>query len=92
MTTATTPASAALSRETEFVTRAAWRAGVLGAVNALFVILAVRAILLVAVVGALVLAWTVAKSADPIPYPSLIMLVVYGLLVVIPVVWLSSRR
>jgi uncharacterized membrane protein len=85
-TTTATPPSA------EYVHRAAWKAGVMGALNLLAVVLAVRLILLVAVVGALILAWSVVKATDPVPYPSLIMLVVYGLLVVIPVVWLSSRR
>jgi hypothetical protein len=63
----------------------------MGAFNALAVVLAVRVILLVAVIGALILAWTVLKAADPVAWPSLVMLVVYCLFVVCPVVWLSSR-
>ena len=87
-TTTTKP----VSRETEYVHRAAWKAGVMGSLNVLFAVLAVRTILLFAVVGAFVLTWTVVKAPDPITTPSLIILAVYGLLVVLPVVWLSSRR
>ena len=91
MTTATqssTP-SAPVSHETEFVTRAAWRAGVLGAVNALFVILAVRAILLVAVVGAFYLTVIAINAPDPWRVGTL---AVYAILVVLPTAWLASRR
>jgi uncharacterized membrane protein len=63
-TNSATP-NAPVSRETEYVTRAAWRAGILGALNALFIVLAVRAILLVAVVGAIILASAVMASPDP---------------------------
>jgi hypothetical protein len=71
--------------------RSAWKAGVMGALNAIAVILAIRVILLVSVIGALILAFTVLKAPDPVAWPSLVMLVVYCLFVVCPVVWLSSR-
>jgi hypothetical protein len=84
------------TREGEYIHRAAWKAGVLGAVNVLVALVAVRLILLIAVIGAITLAWAVVpaliKATDPIAWPALIMLVVYGFLVVIPLVWLSSRR
>jgi hypothetical protein len=71
------------------VTRSAWKAGVLGALNALFIVLAVRAILLVAVVGAIVLASAVMATPDPWRLGAL---GIYALVVVVPTVWLSSRR
>lgn len=76
----------------EYVHRNAWKAGVMGSLNVLFAVIAARFILLVAVAGALILAWPVAKAPDPIAIPALIMLGVYCLLVVIPMVWLASRR
>jgi hypothetical protein len=84
---ATTPPSAPVSHET--VTRAAWRSGVLGALNALFIILAVRAILLVSVIGAFYL--TVIAIDRPDPW-RMAALAIYCVVTVIPVVWLSSRR
>ena len=75
--------------QTEFVTRSAWKQGVLGALNALFVILAVRAILLVAVVGAIILASAVMASPDPWRLGAL---AIYAAVVVVPTVWLSARR
>lgn len=89
---ATTTATTAPNPPAEYVHRAAWKAGVLGSLNVLAVVLAVRIILLVAVIGALILAWAALHTPETVPYPALIMLVVYGLLVVVPVVWLSSRR
>ena len=92
----TTPSStpkASVSRETEYVHRAAWKAGVMGALNLLAVVLAVRLVLLVAVIGAL---WLAKLSLDvptgPMQMPALIMLGVYCGAVVIPMVWLSSRK
>jgi hypothetical protein len=73
----------------EFVTRSAWRTGVLGALNALFVVLAIRLILLVATVGAIILATAVMASPDPWRLGAL---AIYTLVVVVPMVWLSSRR
>src|SRR5262245_2960546 len=73
----------------EFQTRAAWQAGVLGALNVLSVVLAVRLTLLVSVCGASALAW--AALAEPDPY-RLGTLGVYAVVVVLPLVWLTSRR
>lgn len=93
MKTATTTTSPSQpSVQAEAMHRMAWKAGVIGAFNALAVILAVRLILLVAVIGALILAWTVLKASEPVAIPALVMLAVYCALVVIPVVWLSAHR
>jgi hypothetical protein len=92
MTTATAttpPKPQPVSRETaEHLNRAAWRAGMLGAVNLLIVVVAVRLILLVAVVGAIILAYIVIESPDPWRLGAL---GIYALVVVVPTVWLSSR-
>jgi hypothetical protein len=91
-TTSSTP-KAGISRETgEYVHRAAWKAGVLGAVNLLAIVLAVRLVLLVAVIGALWLAKLALDVPVTMQMPALIMLGVYCATVVIPMVWLSSRK
>lgn len=84
------PNPQAVSRETfEYVQRAAWRQGVLGAVNVLALVLSVRLILLVAITGAISL--TVIAIRDPDPW-RMAALGIYALTVVVPTVWLSSRR
>lgn len=64
----------------------------MGALNLLAVVLAVRLVLLVAVVGALYLAKLALDVPPSLQMPALIMLGVYCATVVIPMVWLSSRR
>jgi len=90
----TTPSSTPkVSRETaEYVHRGAWKAGVLGAMNLLAVVLAVRLVLLVAVLGALWLAKLALDVPAPVQQAALIMLGVYCATVVLPMVWLSSRK
>jgi len=61
----------------------------MGALNVLTVVLAVRLTLLVSVCGASALAW--AALANPDPY-RLGTLGVYAVVVVLPLVWLTSRR
>jgi hypothetical protein len=61
----------------------------MGALNVLTVVLACRLILLVSVCGASFLAWM--ALAQPDPY-RLATLGVYGVLVVLPMTWLVSRR
>lgn len=73
----------------EYAQRAAWKQGVLGAVNVLALVLAVRIILLVAVIGAICL--TVIAIRDPDPW-RLGALAIFAMTVVIPTVWLSGRR
>ena len=69
--------------------RSAWKAAVMGTLSVLTVVLAVRLTLLVSVCGASFLAWL--ALADPDPY-RLGTLGVYGAVVVLPVIWLASRR
>ena len=80
------------SREGEYQHRAAWKAGVMGALNLLAVVLAVRLVLLVAVLGALWLAKLALDVPAPVQQAALIMLGVYCATVVLPMVWLSSRK
>jgi hypothetical protein len=62
---------------------------VLGALNLLIVVTATRIMVLVAVVGAIVLTSVALDGPDPW---RLVALAIYTIAVVIPVVWLSSRR
>ena len=80
------------SREGEYQHRAAWKAGVMGGLNLLAIVLAVRLVLLVAVIGALWLAKLALDVPVAMQMPALIMLGVYCGAVVIPMVWLSSRK
>jgi hypothetical protein len=73
----------------EFASRSAWKAGVLGTVNAFAVILAVRMTLLVSICGAIALALLVLEQPDPLKVASL---GIYALVVVVPMVWLAARR
>jgi len=73
----------------EQIHRAAWKAGVLGALNVIVLVTAVRLILLVSVCGAIALAFLALQQPDPYRLGTL---TIYTLLVVGPVVWLSSRR
>jgi hypothetical protein len=91
-TAATTTAPTPPKPTAEYVHRAAWKAGVLGAINVLVAVVAVRFVLLLAVVGAFVLAKLSLDVAEPVKTPALIMLGVYCATVVLPMVWLSSRR
>lgn len=73
----------------EMVHRGAWKAGVMGAFNVASVILAVRLTLLVAVVGAIALAYLALASTDAF---RLGVLAIYALVVVVPLVWLAARQ
>jgi hypothetical protein len=88
-TTATPTPPKPVSHETEFQHRSAWKAGMIGAFNALAIILAVRLILLVAVIGAFYL--TVIAIDRPDPW-RMAALAIYCVVTVIPTVWLASRR
>lgn len=76
-------------QQQEFIHRAAWKASVLGALNVLVQVVAVRVIVLVAVSGGIVLAALSLSSPDPW---RLGVLAIYALAVVVPVVWLASRH
>jgi hypothetical protein len=75
--------------QAEFQHRVAWKAGVLGALNMMATVLAVRLILLIAVGGAISLTWLALQQPDLI---RLAVLGVYCAAVVIPTVWLSVYR
>lgn len=82
--TTTTP-----SRQTpEDIHRTQWKAGVLGAVNFMALILAARLIVLVGVVGGIVLTWNALGNPDQM---RLWILLVYAGAVVCPTVWLAGR-
>jgi hypothetical protein len=84
-TATTTPASF----QQEFQHRAAWKAGVMGAFNVLAVVLAVRLILLVAVGGAIGLAWLALQQPDPYRLGAL---AIYCAVVVLPTIYLAGSR
>jgi hypothetical protein len=87
--TVTTPPKAPPNLQNEFMTRSAWRSGVLGAINVLVAVVAVRFALLVSIVGAIVLTYITIEAPDPW---RLAALGVYTALVVLPATWLASRR
>lgn len=71
----------------EYTHRAAWKAGVLGALNVLTMVLAARMMVLVAVAGAIALTWLTMGNPDPY---RLIGLGIYCLLAVVPCVVLAA--
>lgn len=73
----------------EYVHRAVWKAGVMATLNVLFVILAVRAILLVSVIGSIWLAINVERDPDPWRLGAM---GIYTVIVVIPLTWLAARK
>ena len=84
------PSSTATTISPEFVHRAAWQAGVMGALNVLTAVLAVRLTLLVSVCGSAGLAYLVLSGVpDPL---RVAVLGVYCLAVCLPLVWLAARR
>ena len=68
--------------------RAAWRAGMLGAINTLAVVLSVRFMSLVAIVGGIVLTWLCLQTSDPF---KLIALAIYCLGTSL-MIWLTFGR
>jgi hypothetical protein len=89
-TTAPTPPKPT-AQQAEYIHRAAWKASVLATLNVLIAVVAVRFVLLLAVIGAFVLAKLSLDVAEPVKTPALIMLGVYCATVVLPMVWLASR-
>ena len=73
----------------EYLHRAAWKAGVIGGLNVAAQILAARLILLLATVGAFVLAWMAIRTAQPMQLGAVAL---YLAGVILPLVWLSGRR
>ena len=64
-------------------------AGVMGALNVISVVLAFRLILLVAVCGAIALAYLSLTQPDPYRLGAL---GIYSVVIVVPMIWLSSRH
>jgi uncharacterized membrane protein YesL len=85
-TTTTPPSNQAF--QTEYQHRFSWKAGVIGAFNVLTLILSARLILLVSVSGAIALAYLALQASDLL---RLGVLAIYAVVVVVPLVWLSSR-
>ena len=81
------PTSTVTTPPSEYIHRAAWKAGVMGSLNVLTVLLAVRLTLLVAVCGAIVLAYLALSASDAYKLGAL---GVYALVVVVPLVWLAA--
>lgn len=61
----------------------------MGAIAVVTQVLALRLVVLVAICGGIGLTWTALSSPDPFRLGAL---AIYGLAVVIPVVWLAGRR
>ena len=88
--TTSTPKAPTVSRETgEYIHRGAWKAGVLGSINVLAIVLAVRLGLLVAIVGAICLTYIAIQAPDPLRLGAL---AIYCAFVLLPTTWLASRR
>jgi hypothetical protein len=83
----TPPSNQAFAQE--YVHRSSWKAGLIGTLNALTVILAVRLTLLLSVGGAFFLAYLALPAADPW---KLAVLGVYTVVVVVPLVALAARQ
>src|SRR5215475_14117482 len=72
--------------QAEYVHRTAWKAGVLGALNVVLAIVAVRLTLLVSVSGAIWLSWLALAQPDPYRLGAL---GVYAVVVVVPLILLA---
>ena len=73
----------------EFIARSAWKQGVLGSLNVISVILAVRLTLLLSVGGAIYLTYLALQGPD---LYRLATLGIYAGVVIPSMVWLASRR
>jgi hypothetical protein len=71
----------------EFIHRTAWKAGVLGALNLATQILAIRFVVLTAIVGGISLTWLALGQPDPYRLGAL---AIYCGFVVLPTVWLAA--
>ena len=88
-TNTTTKTATSSTPNVEFQVRSEWKTAVLASLNVLFVILAVRAILLVAVIGAIYL--TIIATTTPDPW-RMGAVAVYAIIVVVPLTWLAARK
>jgi hypothetical protein len=73
----------------EYVHRAAWKAGVLGALNFAVRVLSARLILLCSVLGSVFLAWLALSQPD---LTRLAVLGVYTTTVLLPLTWLAGQK
>lgn len=73
----------------EFIHRAAWKAGVLGALNVLSALLAVRLTLLLACAGAFVLCFLTIQTAN---LAQAMIVLIYTVVVVVPLIALAAYR
>lgn len=89
MTTPRTARPEIAAIERELGTRLSWKAGVIGSINVVAAILAVRLILLVAIVGAIILTWFGIATHDVLRIAAV---GVYTTTVVCPLIWLSAQR
>ena len=87
-TSTSTASTARTSRPPEIDVRA-WKAGVIAAINVLTRVLAVRAILLVAIAGAIGLTWVCLVQPDPY---RLVALAIYCGSAVVPMIITALRR
>ena len=85
----TTPPMTAGQQLRELESRAAWKAGAIGALNVMTSLLAVRVVLLVSVAGAIALTWLALQVPDPLRLGAL---GIYCALVAVPTVWLAGRK
>ena len=69
--------------------QAAWKASVMGTLNVLMIVVAVRSIVLVAVGGGIALTWLALSNPDPLRLGAL---GIYAVGVAIPTVWLAARK
>jgi hypothetical protein len=70
------------------MTRAAWRAGVLGALNLAVRVLAVRLTLMLSVLGAVALTLYAIELPDPWRLGAV---AIYTLTCVVPLIWLAAK-
>ena len=82
-------ASSTTDFRSEYVARAAWKQGVLGALNVLIAVVAVRFIVLIAIGGGIALSVMALQNADPWRLGAL---AIYAVAIVLPTVWMASRR
>lgn len=88
-TTAAATTATPTNIQAEYIHRAAWKAGVMGALNVVIAALAVRLILLCGVLGANALTFLALREPDPY---RLAAVGVYSVVVVVPLIWLAARR
>ena len=72
----------------EYIARTAWKQGVIGTLNLATAILAIRLILLLAVLGAIGLTWLALAQPEPLRLGAVGL---YSASVVLPLVWLAGR-